>query len=107
MKLITAIINKKDGGNTAKALAESGIRFTRIATYGGFLRTGNVTLLIGVEDDEVRKVLDIIKEHSAKRMEPTPTFIHANAGSMNCQVAEVPVGGAVVFVTNVEYAERM
>jgi uncharacterized protein YaaQ len=44
-------------------LVEAGFRVTRIASTGGFLRHGNVTLLIGVEEEEIQRVCDIIEEN--------------------------------------------
>ena len=53
MKMITAIINKKDAGKVCSALIDGGFYFTKTATSGGFLTIGNTTLIIGVEDDKV------------------------------------------------------
>ena len=68
MKLITAIINKRDSGEVCHSLSEAGFYFTKIATSGGFLSTGNVTLLIGTEDEKVEGALDIIRKNSAQRI---------------------------------------
>ena len=51
MKLITAVIGKKDLNPVCDALREAGYSFTKIPTSGGFLRSSNMTLLIGVDDD--------------------------------------------------------
>ena len=64
MKLITAIVNKKDAGEVCDALAEEKFTFTKMATTGGFLKSGNVTLLIGTDDDKVDRALELIKKHS-------------------------------------------
>ena len=63
MKMITAIVNKKDVNEVGVALSEAGFEFTRMATAGGFLRAGNVTLLIGTEDEKVDDVLAIIRKN--------------------------------------------
>jgi uncharacterized protein YaaQ len=62
MKLIIAIIRSIDAGPVIDALVTSSYRVTRVASTGGFLRRGNVTLLIGVEDEHVDRVRDILRE---------------------------------------------
>ena len=73
---------------------------------GGFLRSGNTTVLIGTEEDKVKKAISIIREHCSKRTENVSTPIAdptAAAGAMS----QVVVGGATVFVTPVEEFEKM
>jgi uncharacterized protein YaaQ len=62
MKLIIAIIRSIDAGPVIDALVTQSYRVTRVASTGGFLRRGNVTLLIGVEDQNVDPVIDIFRE---------------------------------------------
>lgn len=61
MKLILAIIRDRDDANVVQQLVERGYRVTRVASTGGFLRRGNVTLLIGAEADQVQPALDLIR----------------------------------------------
>lgn len=108
MKLITAIINKKDADSVSDALREKAFRFTKIATYGGFLRAKNLTLLMGVEDGKVDEALDIIRSHCCERMEPLPVVMsEAPYPLYTSTLTEVPVGGATVFITDVVHYERM
>ncbi len=37
-------------------------RTTKLSSTGGFLKAGNTTLLIGVEDEKVDEVIKIIEE---------------------------------------------
>jgi len=62
MKLILAVVRDIDCEPIIETLVEAGIRATRIASTGGFLRRGNITLMTGVEDDQVQKVIDLMKE---------------------------------------------
>lgn len=107
MKMITAIVNKKDAGEVCDALAEEKFTFTKMATTGGFLKSGNVTLLIGTDDDKVDRALELIKKHCAKRMEPMPAMVNAGVPTFGYYKTEVLVGGATVFVTSVERFEKM
>jgi uncharacterized protein YaaQ len=66
MKLIIAIIKDEDNDNVSKALTKEDFRVTFIASTGGFLRSGRSTLLIGVEDEQVSRALDLIRKNCKK-----------------------------------------
>lgn len=61
MKLVLAIVRDRDDANVISRLVAQGHRVTRVASTGGFLRRGNVTLLIGAEADQVPDVIDTIR----------------------------------------------
>lgn len=67
MKLILAVVQDQDAGPISDALVAKEHRVTRINTYGGFLKRGNATLLIGVEDEQVLPVIDVIREFAVPR----------------------------------------
>jgi uncharacterized protein YaaQ len=62
MKLMIAVIRDIDDNSVLNRLAEKGFRFTRVASTGGFLRKGNVTLIIGVQDDKVDEVIQLFSD---------------------------------------------
>jgi uncharacterized protein YaaQ len=43
-------------------LITRGHRVTRVASTGGFLRRGNVTLLIGTEEGQVQPIIDLLRD---------------------------------------------
>lgn len=102
MKLILAIVSNDDTGSVIKALAKEKFQTTKLATTGGFLSKGNSTLITGCEDDDVQKVLDIIGSQSKKRTEIVPTTAPFDSSEIISAPIEVTVGGATVFVLNVE-----
>lgn len=65
MKLIIAITRDEDSEQVINSLIQNEYRVTKIASTGGFLRRGNTTLMIGVEDKKVDHVIDIMREISA------------------------------------------
>ena len=65
MKLIIAIVQDDYMSKVAKALMESKISSTKLSSTGGFLKAGNTTLVVGVEDDQVDTVIDLIKSVSS------------------------------------------
>jgi len=104
MKLIVAIIQDQDYRNLGDALRENNFRSTRISSTGGFLSTGNSTLLIGVEPEHVDTVVELIKTHCLARtqlMNATPT-IGGFMGAMPHYPVEVVVGGAIIFVIDAD-----
>lgn len=107
MKLIIAIINKDDSHEVQTALTQEGYSVTKLATQGGFLMAGNITFIIGTEDDKVEKALEIMKENSKKRKEQIPaSATFGGMGLASAQTIEVIVGGATVFVLDVEQFEK-
>lgn len=62
MKLILTIIRDVDDAKVLDALVTRGYRVTRVASTGGFLRRGNVTLLIGAEAEQVQPLIDLMRE---------------------------------------------
>lgn len=67
MKLIIAITRDEDSENVINSLIQKEYRVTKIASTGGFLRRGNTTLMIGVEDEKVDHVIDILRKISDPR----------------------------------------
>lgn len=106
MKMITAIVNRKDSNEVCQALMEAGFYFTKMASTGGFLTAGNTTLMIGTESGQVDRAIGIIRSHCSRRVEPVTPMAHA-ASQTASHPTEVTVGGAIVFVTAVEQFEKM
>lgn len=67
MKLVFAIVNNEDGNLVMRELNKAGFSVTKMASTGGFLRAGNTTLLVGTEEEDVQKAVDLIAKHSMKR----------------------------------------
>ncbi|MDE6261070.1 MAG: cyclic-di-AMP receptor [Oscillospiraceae bacterium] len=107
MKLIIAIINRDDANAVTQNLSRNGFSSTRLSTTGGFLLASNVTLLIGVEEERVQAVIDLIHEHSHSRKQMMPAITEMSYGFMPVMPVEVTVGGATVFVVDVERFERL
>lgn len=107
MKLIIAVINRDDSGAVTQSLTKRGLTSTKLSTTGGFLMAGNVTLLIGVEDDRVQEVIDVIKEHSHARKQVVPASDGIRYGVHHSIPVEVTVGGGTIFVVDVDRFERV
>jgi len=64
MKLLVAVLSDTQANGAVEALLEAGWRVTRLSTTGGLLRQGNTTLMIGVEDEDVEKVLEVVRQRA-------------------------------------------
>ncbi len=88
MKLIIAIIQDQYITKVIRALMENKIRTTRLSSTGGFLKSGNTTLLIGAEEKDIENIVEIIKGQCK-----STKVIEGNN--------EVTVGGAHLFIVDV------
>lgn len=109
MKLVLAIVQARDSDGLVQALSDRGFLTTQINSAGGFLRESNVTLLIGVQEAYVADVIRLARQQCQARtrfvnplmpiLEPAEFYVPSPV--------EVQVGGATVFVLNVERYERV
>lgn len=107
MKLIYAIINNDDSHAVQSALTKSGFQATKLSSTGGFLLAGNTTFMICAEEENVNEILDIIREHSHKRRQFVPNSASYTKGVYSDFPVEVMVGGATMFVTDIEHFEKV
>ena len=108
MKLIIAIVNRDDSTELIHKLSKAGFMSTRLSTTGGFMRAGNITLLIGTDDVNVPTVIDIMRDCCSQRSEIV-SGAASNYGEHYVAPlpVEVRVGGATVFVVDVEQFIKM
>ncbi len=102
MKLILAIVSNDDSSSVSSALTKQNYSVTRLATTGGFLRAGNTTIIVGCDDDKVDQALEIIGEESKRRTEIVPSTASYDIGRYASFPVEVQVGGATIFILDVE-----
>lgn len=107
MKMLLAIINYDDAHNVIRNLMQQGFSITKLATTGGFLKAGNVTILVGLDEDKVQSAIDTIREYSQSRKQIIPTTAELGMGFYPTMPVEVAVGGATVFVMDVERFEKV
>lgn len=114
MKLIVGIVDEEDSKRLEKKLVENNIRVTKLASTGGFLRSGNTTFLSGVEDTDVEEVLHIYDTTCSKRKMTTNSPVPNPGGRYDfsvefgyAQPIEVEVGGAVIFVLDVDQFHKI
>ena len=106
MKMITAIVNHEDARAVCQSLVRKHFYVTRTASTGGFLMAGNDTLMIVTQDAMVDECITCLAERCRQRVEVVPNTAGYGEGSITVPM-EVTVGGATVFVTNVERMEKL
>lgn len=108
MKLLVAILHQRDAAPSVDALLAQGFRATRIDSAGGFLREGNATLLIGIEEERIQEALGILREHCKSRLQEVklPLALAVAETRTVGDPIQVKVGGAVVFVLSVDRFEH-
>jgi len=102
MKMVIAIIQDYDCDGLLTAITTAGMAATKITSLGGFLRTRNITVLVGVEDNQVKQCIGIIERTCRTRVEvKLDPGLSDYADWYAAGIHEVTIGGGIVFVLNV------
>ncbi len=109
-KLILAVIQGDDYMEIVDELNHKGFFATLLSSTGGFLKKRSVTLMIGVEEERLQDVLDIIRKCAGRRKEMTYTNLSISAGSPTPSIPVMPVqmhvGGAAVFIMDLNEIQK-
>jgi len=62
MKMIIIIVKDSDADTLTQAFTAGNFRVTRVASTGGFMRSGVVTMLLGVEDGQVDAAIKVVHD---------------------------------------------
>ena len=107
MKLVIAIIQDYDTDRFLKAVSARGVGATRIASAGGFLRAGNTTIFMAVDDQEVATVKQLLLEYCGAREVPVDSV---SGLWTDCEIENISptrLGGGVAFVARIAHFERV
>ena len=86
MKMIILILKDNDSDAVTQALTSAQYRVTRVASTGGFLRSGVVTLLLGVRDERVDPARGRVEEDRAVETVPLPVHQNADGSAQHAAV---------------------
>ena len=109
MKLMIAVVQDKDAGRLIETLMGRGFGVTKLASTGGFLKEGNTTLMVGAEAPRIAEAVDLVKNLCPSRRQVI-TPLAPVGGPVDSYVpypVEVQVGGATIFVLDVERFEKV
>ena len=108
MKLVIAVIQDYDTDSLLKAVTAHGLMATRIASAGGFLRAGNTTVFMAVEDDQVALIKRLLSRHCRNREDESIVEQLPFLDSYESEhVAASVIGGGVAFVARLTHFEKM
>jgi uncharacterized protein YaaQ len=105
MKLIVTTLDNVDVDKVLGALREQRIRATQVSSTGGFLRSGESTLLIGLDEGQVPFAMKIIADLASQR-DTAVAYPHAGITPVTGFV-DVPIGGFTSFVLDVDHFEQV
>lgn len=105
MKLIVTIVNKDDSPLLVKKLTQGGFSSTALSSTGGFLKAENSTILVGVDEEKVHEVLTLIRSCCHSRTETIPAA--TEPPYYPAFPMDIVVGGATIFVVDVDRFERI
>jgi uncharacterized protein YaaQ len=97
LKLTLTVVHDEDANPVVDALIAHGFFVTRLPSTGGFLRAGNTLLLVGLEDDQLEPMMEIVQGHTRLRASPPVSRVPE----------ETQVSRAVVFVLGLEELRRL
>jgi uncharacterized protein YaaQ len=104
MKMVIAVVHDHDAHGLMDALSKANFKATKMASTGGFLREGNTTFMIGTDAEHVDDVIEIIRDNCKSRKK-TVAPMSPVANSLESYYSfpmEVQIGGATVFIIDVE-----
>ena len=110
MKMIYAIVRNDNEDDVVTQLTQHHYSVTRLSTTGGFLRKGNTTLMIGADDEKVDEVISLIKQECGQHQKLTVNMPYISGTTMvnyATMPMHVEVGGATIFVLDVERFEKL
>ena len=109
-KLILAVLQGDDYAETVSELNRNGFSVTLLSSIGGFLKKKSTTVMIGVSEERLAEVLDLLKRCAGRRKRTIfreVTVPHTGElSAMPLIPVDVEVGGAAVFVLNVQQMEK-
>lgn len=101
MKLIMAIINDRDVGDVTGEMLKGSFSLTKIGSSGGLFRGGMTTVISAVEDGRIPAALEILKR-TCKARRYASSEVNTDSVRIPNMSDGITVGGATVFVLNIE-----
>lgn len=97
MKLTLTVVSDEDADPVVDALISNGFSVTRLPSTGGFLRAGNTLILVGLEDDQLEPMMEIIQGYTRLRVQPPTSRV----------LEETHASRAVVFVLGLDELRKL
>jgi uncharacterized protein YaaQ len=104
MKMMMVVVPSNNADQVLDALVNAGHTATYAETHGGMLQQSQYSLFIAVEDQQLEKVLDIIKANCRTRIEMSTQSPDEHNSDLRAPVT-ADLGGAIVFIWDINRIE--
>jgi uncharacterized protein YaaQ len=106
-KLVMAVIQDEDAFHLMDMLNTKGFSITKLSSTGGFLRSGNTTFICGVTDERLPEFVDVIERKCRSRKQIASVNAMDESEFYAPKPVEITVGGANIFVLNIDRFHRV
>jgi uncharacterized protein YaaQ len=106
-QLVIATVSGAQAGALTDRLTRDGFTVTRVDSSGGILHEATVSLLIGLEQARLSHLLEHVRECCRTRRRFIPAHVEAPLLEIQPMLIEAEVGGATVYVLDVERFEQL
>lgn len=110
-KMVIAVVQEDDYDATVSELNQNGFFVTMLSSTGGFWKKKNITIMLGVEERQLDRALDILKRCAGKRKQTIYSNVTMPTGSqyavaMPSVPVNVDLGGVTAFIMDLERLEK-
>lgn len=106
MKALLVIIQSKDAEIAMAELKTLNLPcLLPIASSGGFLREGNTALWLAAPPGQLPRIMEVLRRTCHRRGAHVPTYYIEASYVISAFPIEVEVGGAIVFICDIEHFE--
>ena len=100
--LLVATVLGGQAGLLTQIMREKGFRFTEVDSRLGFVQEPVTSLLVGLNRSELDNLLKLVRQYCPARLEYIPARLDASALQGQPLMIEALLGGATLFVFEVE-----
>jgi uncharacterized protein YaaQ len=106
-QLVLVTVSGTQAGALTDRLTRDGFTVTQVDSSGGILREATNSLLIGLDHARLSRLLKHLRECCRTRRQFIPAHVEAPLLEVQPMMVEAEVGGAAVYVLNVERFEQL
>ena len=105
-RLVILIVSGRQAGDLRHNLRQEGFYFTQVDSTGGLLQEPTECLFIGLNNDRLSNLLDLVRRCCKPQKEYIPAQLHVQPASLPLPMIEAQIGGALVCVLTVSRFEQ-
>jgi uncharacterized protein YaaQ len=106
-QLLIATVSSSQAGALMDKLTQDGFYVTRVDSSGGILYEAAVSLFIGLNQSHLPRLLERLREYCPTRRRLIPAHIEAPLLDVQPVMIEAEIGGATIYVLDIERFEQV